>query len=89
MGRPIGSRAGRSVDARGVDHHVAEIAASSHAFERRPDAFAQLGLGQTAAQCQAQIRLAVGQGIEHRRGDRQMPETVAGDVDEKVQLSGS
>ncbi|MPM67691.1 hypothetical protein SDC9_114615 [bioreactor metagenome] len=49
MGRPIGNRAGGPVDTRGVDHHVAEIAASSHAFERRPDAFAQLGLGQAAA----------------------------------------
>ena len=53
------------------------------------DALVEFGWWQAAAQGQAQAGNLRRQGVEHRRGDRQMPETVAGDVDEKMQISGA
>ena len=85
----IGCGAGCEIDAGGVDHHIAEIAACRDVFEGRADALAQLACRQAAAHGQPDIRDYFRHGVEYRRRDGKVPEAVAGNVDEEVQLSGS
>ena len=77
------------VDMQRVVHHVAEIAARREVRESRHDALTQFVRWQAAAHGQPQIRADFRDGVEHRRGDRQVPEAVAGDVGKEVQVSDS
>ena len=70
-------------------HHVAEIAGGCDVREGRANALGEFGRRQAAAYGQPQIRGNFRHGVEYWRRDGEVTETVAGDVDEEMQLSDS
>ena len=84
MGQAIGGGGGGEVDAHGVDHHVAEIAAARDQGKGHLDALRQFLPGEAAAHGQPQIRGHFRQGVEGRGGDREVAEAMTRNVDEQV-----
>ena len=80
----VGLRRCVEVEADGIVHHIAEVAALLQVAEAGRYAGLQLVGWQAAADRQAQIRQATGQRVEHRRRLCQMAEAVCRDIDEEV-----
>jgi hypothetical protein len=80
----IGERRRLEVEADGIVHHVAEVAALLQVGEVGRDARLQLVGGQAAADGQTQFRQTLAERVEHRRRLRQVAESVRRDVDKKV-----
>lgn len=89
-GRPIGMEGAVTCAARSyihvqrAMHDKAEIAGTGNVLEGTGNAPRQAFARQAATNGQLQIGQARAQRIQHRRGLRQMPEAVGGNIDEKM-----